>query len=1085
MGQRRLVCAGLVCAVLAVSALAGAGTLLVKRPSEGDATKLMADQRAKRWVSAPIKDSPSRRKILETKARQSPRTLGGERRDVVRLCGIRVEFASVPDAAKISGAGGRFDLSDQRATVFIDPAPHNRKYFSKHMESLANYMSAMSYGRLAIDWEVFPLENDSAYVLPDAGAYNPGGQVGSWTDESLKAFFKDAILAADQDDDLRFSDFDAVLIFHAGSDWQNDILGDSPYDIPSFFLTLPDSDSIAVDGGTHFIRDGSVVPETSSQDGYLNGINGVVAHEVGHQLGLPDLYDTQYGLSAVGYWDLMDYGSGVGVVLADPNTEDLYYVTGILPGSLSAWSKAFLGWVLPDTARDKRTYSLAATELQGESPNRQAVVVPINSYEYYIIENRQCDLDGDSTGIVLSDPGPDSTGVIMGPVNQDREFNFEYDWPLPGSGLLVWHVDKAIVDFGLPYDIVNAFWQRRGVQLAEADGIPDLGNYNSFYFLGSPWDPFFKGNNDRFADDTYPSTRSNTGCRSHITIDEISEPGLDMSLTVSYGWRKDARPLALGDSLRFGVPSLLVADLDGDGADEIGASLKRAEYITDTLGASHVEYYRSELYAFDYAEGSPRAMAGWPRRLHGRHPREIVGADLDGDGAVEVVACDETRRFYAFEDDGSAYFESSDSLGAFLQIEEGINGVPVAFDLDGDGPEEILAGTSSGLLVLSGGSGAVNLRDRALYAGQGASQVVVLDSLAGSPGAKVVFYSTGAVRIESASGEPLGSLPVNCGAGPGEVHIAVGDLDRREDLCPEIVLATREGAVWVIDLDGEVLPGWGRKVCDRLVGPPALADVNSDGYLELILTDGESKTRVFNRLGAQLDGWPQAWSGCTLPAWDYDFYIADTTIAVPSAVVGDFGSYGRLGVFQGSLFECIIGWEADGERRTGFPATLGGGCSSIAFGDPDGDGVTDLIAGGGDGHMYTLSHSEGRSQALPSPWPCAYFGRQRNCVYPAGLLPPEPEPGTDLLVRGSFHAFPNPATDGVVTFVFDTETGGDATIEIFDLAGAKVKSEGFRASGQPWSMDVGALASGLYLCRLEVVSGSGRASEFFKLAVKR
>jgi M6 family metalloprotease-like protein len=1074
--------------VAALAVAAEAGTLQVKRPPRDAASRELRDLRADKWLRAPIKDSPCTRRILETKAkaRQFPQVLGRQDQDVLRVCGIRVEFANVPDPAKISGSAGRFDLSDRRSTVFIDPAPHNRKFYLKHMEALANYMSAMSYGKLKLEWEVFPLADDSAYVLPDVGDYNPQGQVGSWTWENLEHFFGDAIRTADLDDDLRFSDYDAFVIIHAGSDWQNDLRSDSPYDLPSFFISL--AESIAVDDGSYFVVDGSVVPETSSQDGYLNGINGVLAHEFGHQLGLVDLYDTYTGMSVVGYWDLMDFGSGVGVVLADPQTEDLYYVTGIIPGSLSAFNKAWLGWVKPDTVVSEGTYSLRAEELQGESPNREALVVPLSSYEYFIIENRQCDLDGDSTGIVLSDPSEDSTGVIMGPVNQDREFNYEYDWPLPGSGLLVWHIDRAMVEFGTPYDAINYFPQRRGVTILEAGGIPDLGDYNSFYFLGGPYDPFYRGNNDRVADDTYPNSRSRTGCHTHIEFDQISDSDTLMSLRVSYGWRRDGFPVTLGDSLRFGVPSLLVADVDGDGRDEIEASLKRAAYYTDTLGVQYIEYSPAEIFALEYdASGGLEPIAGWPRRLHGSHPRELVGADLDGDSKLETVVADETGRIYVFDRTGQAYFEGSDTLGAFVDFDEGINGVPVAYDLDHDSRDEVLIATDSVLAVLGQDAGETTGEIAVLASGLAFSQPLVVDFLADYDGKEVVVYTPGALRAYSTEGEPLVTMPVGCDVPPQQVFLAAADLDRKSDQDPqpfEILLVASDGRAWAVDAGGNLLPGWGKRMCHRVVGPPALADLNSDGYLEVILTDEDSQTRAFTWTGARLDGWPQSWSGCALPQWDLDFYVADTTIAVPSAIVADFDGSG-VGVFQGSLYECIVGWQPAGERWPGFPLTMGGGCSALAFGDLDGDGAGDLVAGGGDGNLYGFAHPDGGGD-MPAPWAAAYFGRARNCVFPVESLPAFPGPGTEVLVAGSFHAFPNPATSDLVTFVFKTETGGRADLEIFDLTGAVVKSVGFDVAGKTESqVDLSDLGNGLYLCRLEIRNQGVSETEFFKLAVKR
>ncbi|NMH67252.1 M6 family metalloprotease domain-containing protein [Bacillus sp. RO3] len=63
-----------------------------------------------------------------------------------------------------------------------------------------------------------------------------------------------------------------------------------------------------------------------------DGAAGVFSHEYGHDLGLPDEYDTQYtgAGEAVAYWSLMSSGSWAGKV---PGTE---------PTGFSAWSKEFL-----------------------------------------------------------------------------------------------------------------------------------------------------------------------------------------------------------------------------------------------------------------------------------------------------------------------------------------------------------------------------------------------------------------------------------------------------------------------------------------------------------------------------------------------------------------------------------------------------------------------------------------------------------------------------------------------------------------------------------------------------------------------
>ena len=74
-----------------------------------------------------------------------------------------------------------------------------------------------------------------------------------------------------------------------------------------------------------------------------NGGLGVFAHEYGHDLGLPDQYDTAGAAtnSTVGFWTLMSSGSWLGTGKA----------IGDLPGDMNAWDKLQLGWLNYDTAK--------------------------------------------------------------------------------------------------------------------------------------------------------------------------------------------------------------------------------------------------------------------------------------------------------------------------------------------------------------------------------------------------------------------------------------------------------------------------------------------------------------------------------------------------------------------------------------------------------------------------------------------------------------------------------------------------------------------------------------------------------------
>jgi immune inhibitor A len=74
-----------------------------------------------------------------------------------------------------------------------------------------------------------------------------------------------------------------------------------------------------------------------------NGGVGVFAHEFGHDLGLPDLYDTTGSSeNGTGFWTLMSSGSWA---------SDSPYAIGDKPVHMGAWEKLALGWIGEDLAR--------------------------------------------------------------------------------------------------------------------------------------------------------------------------------------------------------------------------------------------------------------------------------------------------------------------------------------------------------------------------------------------------------------------------------------------------------------------------------------------------------------------------------------------------------------------------------------------------------------------------------------------------------------------------------------------------------------------------------------------------------------
>ena len=132
----------------------------------------------------------------------------------------------------------------------------------------------------------------------------------------------------------------------------------------------------------------AVLPTTDIREiPYIDGsrglleitINGLLAASFGTYAGLPDLFDTETGLTGIGRFGLMD-GEGI------------FAYGGICPPEPSAWEKQQLGWTVAREAwAGKRNYLLTASDTLS---TRDVLRVPITNREYWLLENRLRDLGG-------------------------------------------------------------------------------------------------------------------------------------------------------------------------------------------------------------------------------------------------------------------------------------------------------------------------------------------------------------------------------------------------------------------------------------------------------------------------------------------------------------------------------------------------------------------------------------------------------------------------------------------------------------------------------------------------------------------
>jgi len=396
---------------------------------------------------------------------------------------------NVPSAQRLPAATGPFralcllvDFSDKAAQA--SPYKFDTLVFFDRTGTVRDYYQEISFGQLdlvtinlpsSVDWKRAPLTY-AYYVDNNYGTDSPYPHNSQKLCEDLVDLVDPVVNFADYDNDGD-GFVDAVMIVHAGPGAE---FTGSTADIWSHKWSI----SPRLKDGVR-VFDYAVMPEFWTSPGDMT--IGVFCHELGHVFGLTDLYDTDGSSHGTGYWSLMSVGSWNGG-------------RGSSPAHVDAWSRVQAGWATPFNITTNRSgVSISAVETSG-------LILRLWTSgavgdEYFLVENRQ------------------RTG---------------YDAALPGSGMLIWHIDESVSHNKYEWFPGHTDFGNYLVALEQADNLYHLEKKQSAGDNGDPYPGALS--NTSFSPVSSPNSDSYAASSSFVAVTNISPsaPTMTADFTVSF-----------------------------------------------------------------------------------------------------------------------------------------------------------------------------------------------------------------------------------------------------------------------------------------------------------------------------------------------------------------------------------------------------------------------------------------------------------------------------------------------------------------------------------------------------------------------
>jgi len=338
------------------------------------------------------------------------------------------------------------------------------------------------------------------------------------------------------------------------------------------------------------------------------------------------------------------------------------------------------------------------------------------------------------------------------------------------------------------------------------------------------------------------------------------------------------------------------------------------------------------LLSLALAAGS---LSNFPRPAGGPVAWTAASATLEGKPAVLLVAGEEV---VALRAGGGTPRGFPLALGAGQKA----SGPPAAADMDRDGTPEIAVATEGGKLWLWSGGKPVPGFPVSLGAGCRAGPSFADVDADGRPEV-VVGDDKGRLHAFGKGGKEPRGWPVAL-----DSPVTSTASSSRFGGGHSLAVGLANGAVHVLALPGgKERPGFPLVTAFQVTAPPAFADFDGDGQMELVVASQDFQVHVVTGQGRPFAGFPA----------EAGYRIYD------GPAIGDLDGDGRLDLAFASADGFLHAVSADGRKLPGFPVRVGSRLfGGPAIGDLDGDGKLEVVAIAADGNVVAVA---GDGRMLP------------------------------------------------------------------------------------------------------------------------